>query len=175
MSAQEQALRDLVIAKIGELRTEITRLNTTIAAVEKEVKSQPLTKPLDLGKLTIPLEGWVQSMMESVAVIVLCGSPTMGGWVPKQFEDFARDLGMSLNNWRVESTGTDDRGRPRRVIQPPAVPGKTLKGHEDVRRVLSERNGKPVEPTRYTRPELVYPTGVTQQDVLNERSKFVRP
>src|SRR4030095_6512795 len=101
MSAQEQALRDLVIAKIGELRTEITRLNTSLAAVEKEVKSQPLTKPLDLGKLTTPLEGWVQSIMESVAVIVLCGYPVGGAGTSGRFEDFARNLGMSLNNWRV--------------------------------------------------------------------------
>lgn len=175
MSAQEQALRDVVIAKLGELRTEMSRLNLAIAAVEKEVKSQPLTKRLEVTTPVYALEGWTQSIVESAAVIALCCDPIGGAASPGRFEDSARNLAMSLNNWRVASDSIGPGGRPRRYVTPPAVPAMTVKGHEDVRRVLGERNGKPVDPTRFTRPENVYPSGVSYQDVLNERSKFVRP
>jgi hypothetical protein len=146
MSAQEQALRDVVIAKIGELRTEMTRLSNTLAAAEKDVRSQPLTKALDIAKWTTPLEGWVQSMMETVAVIVVCGYPDNGGDFggPGRFERFAEHLGMSLKNWRV-------RLRDGKVIEA-RVPVKTVKGHEDVRRVLAARNGTAAWPTQYVSP-----------------------
>jgi len=174
MSAQERAVRDLVTAKIGELRGEITRINAALAAIEKEVKSQPLTKPLEAKAPVYALEGWVHSVAESAAVIAMCCDRIGGQGTPSRLEDFARNLGMSLNNWRVQYHGTDEHGRPSSHVARPSVPAKTLTGHEDVRRILAARNGKPVEPTRYTGPQNVYPTGIGAQDLANERSKFVR-
>ena len=136
MSAQERAVRDIVIAKITELRAEMSRLSASIAALEAEARSQPLTKELDARAQADAVVGWVKSMMESAAVIGACVNVGTG------FERFAMDLDMSLFNWRIGGTEYTDHGRRAWTVNP-YVPAKTLKNHDDVRRVLSERSGTP--------------------------------
>jgi hypothetical protein len=152
MSGEERAVRDAVISKIAEMRKEVTKLVAAMNAVEIRVRSQPLSEKLQMGTPLRAIEGWIQSLMESQAVIALCEEDTGS---PNRYQSFANQLSMTIANWRdvyATSYSIDDlgprgrRGPKKRVVAEPGLPAKTISGHQDVRRVLAKRSGKPDGP-----------------------------
>ena len=138
MSAEEKAVRDVAISKIAEMRKEVTRLVAAINAVELRVRSQLLSEKLQIGTPLRAVEGWIQSLMESHAVLVFCQDDVSA---PRRYQRFANQLSMTIENWR----DTDYRMKEV-VVVAPNLPAATIKGHDDVRRVLAKRSGKPIQP-----------------------------
>jgi hypothetical protein len=147
MSAEEKAVRDAAISKIAEMRKEVRKLVAAIDAVEMRVRSQPLSEKLQMGTPLRAVEGWIQSLMESHAVLAFCQDDLDA---PRRYEGFAKQLSMTIDNWRDSFYNST---RKEVVVLPPRLPANTIKGHDDVRRVLAKRNGKPFEP----RPRTVDP------------------
>ena len=139
MSAEEKAVRDAAISKIAEMRKEVRKLVAAIDAVEIRVRSQPLSEKLQMGTPLRAVEGWVQSLMESHAVLAFCQDDV---GAPRRYEDFAKQLSMTIDNWRASWYNSTMK---EVVVLPAQLPAKTIKGHDDVRRVLAKRNGKPFE------------------------------
>lgn len=164
MSAQEKAVRDVVLRKAAELRSELRRLEAALSAVEHQVRAQPLNQPLDISKPLTGVEGWILSIVESYGAIEVCDR--LGGGGLGRVKDATVQLSMSINNWRVvtpPSSSIDPRtGRHEidhgNVLQP-RLPQRTVKDHEDVRRVLANRSGKPPGPPAHIDHRNVYPSG----------------
>lgn len=152
MSTQEQAVRGVVLDKIREMQGELGRLGGALAALEREVRAQPLAKPFDGGTAMRTVEGWVGSIIESYAVIEQCDR--LGGAGISRLRRFVQQLAMSLHNWRLQRVfapfdGPDGKHHPMRVtVDQPELPARTIKGHDDVRRVLSNRSGQPLTSPR---------------------------
>jgi hypothetical protein len=164
MSAQEKAVRDVVARKAVEMRSELRRLEAALAAVEQQVRAQPVSQALDVSKSLTAVEGWIVSIVESYGAIEVCDR--VGGGGLGRVKDAVMQLSMSLNNWRVvtpASSGIDpSTGKyyiDREKVLQPLVPQRTMKDHEDVRRVLANRNGRPVGPPTHVNQNNVYPTG----------------
>jgi hypothetical protein len=162
MSAQEKAVRDVVLKKATELRSELRRLEAALSAVEQQVRIQPLSQPLDAGKPMHAVEGWIVSIIESYATIEVCNR--LGGGGLKRLEDFTKQLSMSLNNWRVTTSAraSQDPRTGQWVLDPgrvqqPELPPHTLKGHDEVRRVLANRSGRPAGAPTHIDHRNVYP------------------
>jgi hypothetical protein len=164
MSAQEKAVRDVVVRKTAEMRSEMRRLEASLAAVEQQVRAQPVSQALDVSKPLTAVEGWIVSIVESYAAMEVCDR--VGGGGLGRLKDAVMQLSMSLNNWRVVTpagSGIDPRTGQhyidREKVLQPLVPQRTMKDHEDVRRVLANRSGRPVGPATQINQNNVYPSG----------------
>ncbi len=164
MSVQEKAVRDVVVRKATEMRSELRRLEAALSAVEQQVRAQPVSQPLDVSKPLTAVEGWIVSIVESYGAIEVCDR--VGGGGMGRVKDAVMQLSMSLNNWRVvtpASSGIDpNTGRPwidREKVLQPLVPQRTMKDHEEVRRVLANRSGRPGGAPAHVDQRNVYPTG----------------
>jgi hypothetical protein len=146
------------------MRTELRRLEAALSAVEHQVRAQPVSQALDIGKPLTAVEGWIGSIVESYGAIEVCDR--LGGGGLGRVKDTVMQLSMSINNWRVvtpASSGIDpNTGRPYidygGVVQP-LLPQRTMKDHDEVRRVLANRKGRPAGPATQIDQRNVYPTG----------------
>ena len=139
MSSEERAVRDVAISKIAEMRKEVTRLVKAIDAVELRVRTQPVSEKLKVGTPLLTMEGWIHGLMESHAVLVFCEDNISA---PGRYERFAKQLSMTISNWRQTEYNTRDK---QKVVPEPELPAKTIKSHDDVRRVLAKRSGHPAK------------------------------
>src|SRR5215207_8674596 len=122
MSAEEKAVRDAAISKIAEMRKEVRKLVAAIDAVEIRVRSQPLSEKLQMGTPLRAVEGWIQSLMESHAVLAFCQDDLSA---PLRYESFANQLSMTIANWRASYYVQQ---RKEVVVGEPRLPAPTIKG-----------------------------------------------
>lgn len=98
MSAAEMVVRDVVMARIQELRCELKQLEFSLGAMEDQLNKQPLSKTLELGNELRAMEGWVEQLIESLTLIDLCDQ--RGGATSSRLARFARQLSATVNYWR---------------------------------------------------------------------------
>ncbi len=67
--------------------------------MERQLRAQPEVKYFNLGTELRNMEGWFETMLESLTLIDLCDES--GGGTSGRFARFARKLSMSVNYWRT--------------------------------------------------------------------------
>jgi hypothetical protein len=104
VSAPETLVRDVVMDRIRELRSEMRQLEISLGNLEHQLQSQPLAKHVELGTELRAIEGWFETMMENLTLIDLCDEG--GGDTSHRLSRFAKKLAASVNYWR---RGASDR------------------------------------------------------------------
>ena len=162
MSTQETAVRDVVVRKATEMRSELRRLEAALAAVEQQVRAQPVSQALDVSRSLTAVEGWIVSIVESYGAIEVCDRGGGGGL--GRVKEAVMQLSMSLNNWRVVTpagSGIDPRTGQHYIdrgqVRQPLLPQRTMKDHDEVRRVLANRSGRPAGSPTQIDQRNVYP------------------